>query len=204
MTTTFKELMSRLSEDELMDYLNNSDKYTAEAITEAVDELKRRGKNFTKEELNEIRIKIQTSKEEEEEEEEDDFWNSNTKERNLVTDQNAPLLYSKGAIRGFSGVFSVIFGAVLLSSNITDRSKKLTVIGFGIIFTAITIVIVNYTPAPLYCVLILNTAGGLGLITTFWDKYIGKKTKYRRKPVWKPLIISTIIIIALLLAFLYG
>jgi hypothetical protein len=50
----------------------------------------------------------------------------------------------------------------------------------------------------------LNTVGGLGLVSTFWNKYVGQETVYRAKPIWKALIISIIITIPFLLAIIYG
>ncbi|MBS1598177.1 MAG: hypothetical protein JST75_08125 [Bacteroidetes bacterium] len=196
----FQELMNTMSESELLDYLDNSTKYTPEAMTAAVNELKRRGRKFTDEELIVVKKRIQTS--EEIEKEEDDPWNRTSWKKNVVTDNNASLLYSPGAIQGFSIIFSVFFGAFLLSSNIKDRKKRLIVIGFGIIYTAITITIVKFIPG--YYLLLLNTAGGLGLTTTFWDKYIGKETKYRTRSIWKPLIISIFISAILVITLLHG
>jgi len=193
--------MNGKSEEGLIDYLNNFNKYTPEAITAAVDELKRRGRSFNDEELNEINIKIQNSTNAESEE--DTLFASDSWKKSVVTDTNAPLLYSKGAIRAFSLLFSTIFGAVLLSSNINVTKRKWIVIGFGIIYTIMTIIIVNLIPSNLIWVLFLNNAGGLGLATTFWDKYIGKEIKYRAKPIWKPLLITIIITTPFLLALIY-
>ena len=100
-------------------------------------------------------------------------------------------------------VFTTIFGAVLLSSNISDTKRKWTVIGFGVLYTALTIAIVNVVPINALWVLLLNTAGGLGLTTTFWDKYVGKETKYRAKAIWKPLIISVVITMPFIFALIY-
>lgn len=202
MGTRFKELMSKKSEKELMDYLINFKKYTPDAITAAVDELKGRGKNFTEQELIEIKEKIDASAKSEKEE--DSLWGNDSLKANIVTDPNAPLLYSKGTIRGFCVLFTTIFGAVLLATNIYDTKKKWTVIGFGIAYTGLTIVLANIIPTNTFWVLLLNTVGGLGLTTTFWDKYVGKETKYRAKPIWKPLIISIIITIPFILALIYG
>jgi hypothetical protein len=202
MGTRFKELMSKKSEEELMDYLINFNTYAPDAITAAVDELKGRGRNFTEQELIEIKEKIETSAKSEQEV--DSLWSTDSLKINMVTDTNAPILYSKMAIRGFCVFFSTIFGAVLLSSNIGDTKNKLMVVGFGIIFTAFTIAVANIVPTSIYYVMILNTAGGLALTSTFWEKYVGKETKYRAKPIWKPLIISVIISIPFLLALIYG
>jgi len=203
MTTSLREVMSKKSDEGLMDYLTNFNKYTPDAIKAAVDELKRRGRSFSDEELNDINVNIQARVKAESEEE--TLWTSNQWKKSVVTDQDAPLLYSKGAIAAFSIIFSLIFGAVLLSSNINDKKKKWIVIGIGVTYTLIIVTIVNLAPSNRYWVLLLNTSGAVGLTTTFWDKYIGKETKYRAKPIWKPLIISVVVTAPFLLALiLYG
>jgi hypothetical protein len=202
MAKSLKEVMSGKSEEGLMDYLNNFQKYTPEAIMSASDELKRRGRTFSDEELKEIDLKIENRKKSEEDE--DTLFGSDSWRKRVVKDPNAPLLYSKGAIRAFSLVFSTMFGAVLLSTNIKDNKGKWNVIGFGLIYTAVTIIIMNLAPLNTYYVFMLNTVGGLGLVSTFWNKYVGQETVYRAKPIWKALIISIIITIPFLLAIIYG
>ena len=44
---------------------------------------------------------------------------TNSWTKNIVTDLDAPQFYSPRAIWGFSVFFTVIFGAVLLTSNLT-------------------------------------------------------------------------------------
>jgi hypothetical protein len=203
MGTSFKELMTKKSEAELMEFLINFNRYAPDAIKAAVRELKSRGRNFTELELTEIKEKIETRIKVENEE--DGLWGDDSWKANVVTDPHAPLLYSKGAVRLFSVLFSAIFGAVLLASNIKDTKKKWVVIGFGVAFLTLTLIIVNIMPPnALWAGLLLNTAGGLGLTTTFWDKYVGKEIKYRAKPIWKPLIISIIITIPFVLEIIYG
>jgi hypothetical protein len=202
MGTSFEGLMTKKSEDGLMDYLINFNKYTPDAISAAVHELKRRGKTFTEQELTEIKEKIETRVKAESDN--DNLWGEGSWKANVVTDAGAPLLYSKGAIQGFSIFFSAIFGSVLLSSNLTDTKKKWVVIGFGIACTILTVIIANIIPSNTVLVLALNTGGGLFLTTNFWDKYVGKDTKFRAKPIWKPLIISVIITIPFILALIYG
>lgn len=203
MAKSLSEVMNTKSEEGLADYLDNFQKYTPEAIRTAVDELKRRGRNFSEEELREIDIKIDKSTKAESEED-TLFAPNNAWKQSVVTDLNAPLFYSKGAITAFSLFFTTIFGAVLLSSNINDTKRKSIVIGFGIIYTTVSIIILNLIPRNTFYVLLLNTGGALGLTSTFWDKFVGKETKYRAKPIWKPLVISIIITIPFLLAIIYG
>ena len=202
MARILREVMNGLSDEGLMDYITNFNKYTPEAIRAAVDELKKRGTSFTNQELSEIDSKIQDRTKAEIED--DTLFPSDSWKRNVVTDPNVPSLYSKGAIMGFSVFFSTIFGAVLLSSNINDTKRKWLVIGFGVLYTVLSIFLLNLIPLNTLLTFLLNTAGGLGLTTTFWDKYVGKETKYRSKPIWKPLIISIIITIPFVIALIYG
>src|SRR5258706_12857001 len=102
--------------------------------------------------------------------------------KNVVTDQDAPLFYSPRAIWGFSVCFTVIFGEVLLVINLTDRKAKWTVVGFGIIYTAAAIFILNLLPRVNPGITVgLNAGGALLLTSLFWNKYVGAETKFRTK-----------------------
>ena len=203
MTVSLPELMTAKSEEELLYYLDNYTKYTPEAIITVVAELKKRGRTFTDFEFDDIQIKIKELKEAENDDE-GLFSTSNSWKKDIVTYSDAPLLYSKGAIRFFAILFGVIFGAVLLSINARNIKGKWIIVGFGIVYSTITIVILNLIPQNSFWVLILNMFGGLGLTTTFWDKFVGKGIKYRAKPIWIPLLISLVITIPLLLIIIYN
>lgn len=202
MAKSLGEVMRGKPDEGLNDYINNFGKYTPEAIAAATQELKKRGREFSNQELEDIDLKIQARATAEYEEA--TLWAKDIVDNNIVIDPKAPLLYSKGAIRAFSFVFTVLFGAFLLSDNIIGKKKKLMVIGFGIAYTTMSIILLNIIPSNNFWVLLLNGAGGLGLTTTFWDKYVGKDVKYRSKPIWLPLIISIIISIPILLITIYS
>lgn len=123
--------------------------------------------------------------------------------KNVVTDPDAPLLYSQVAVLIFSTIFTTIFGAILLSLNIKDTKKKLKVIGIGILFTTIAILIGNQDPHSTSFIILTNGIGGYLLVSEFWNKYIGSGTKYRTKPIWIPLIISVVITGLLLIEIIY-
>lgn len=201
MAKSLGEVMRGKSNDGLNDYIHNFGKYTPEAIAAAVDELKKRGEKFSSEELEDIDLKIQARAKAEKEE--PTLWVKDVVDNDLVIDPNA-LLYSKGAIRAFSFIFTTLFGAFLLSDNIVGKKNKLIVIGFGIAYTTISAILLTIVPSNTFWVLALNAAGGLGLTTTFWDKYVGKDVKYRPKPIWLPLIISIILSIPILLITIYS
>ena len=201
MSRYFEELMIKKSEAELMEYINNVGKYTPEALIAVVNELKSRGQNISDEELRMINDKVEKSKKEEEEEKIEK--SSKSLRKNVVTDPDAPLLYSQVAILMFSTIFTTIFGAILLALNIKDTKKKLKVIGIGILFTTFAILISNLVPHPTILITLTNGIGGYLLVSEFWNKYIGSGTKYRTKPIWIPLIISLIITALLLIEMIY-
>ncbi|MFD0998171.1 hypothetical protein ACFQ21_02595 [Ohtaekwangia kribbensis] len=201
MSRSLSEVMKAKSDEGLTDYINNFNKYTPEAILAAVNELRKRGKKFSDQELEDIDRKMHARAKAEYEEQNYLVADALT---NIVEDPNAPLLYSKAAILAFSSVFTVLFGAFLLADNVNGKKKKLIIIGFGIAYFIISIIIINVPSVSKYWLTLLNGSGGLGLITTFWDKYIGKDVKYRAKPIGFPLTISIIISILLLLAIIYS
>src|ERR1035437_5617584 len=201
MSTYFEELMIKRSDAELMEYINNFDKYTPEALIVVVNELKSRGHSISDEELRMINNKIEKCKKNEEEEKIEKA--SKSLRKNVVTDPDAPLLYSQVAVLMFSTLFTTIFGAILLALNIKDTKKKLKVIGIGILFTTFAVLIGNLVPHPTSFITLTNGAGGYLLVSEFWNKYIGSGTKYRTKPVWIPLIISVVITGLLLIEMIY-
>jgi predicted double-glycine peptidase len=114
MELDFEELMTKKSEDGLMEYVTNINRYTPESIVAAVNELKKRGRQLTDEELGTIKVKIQEKLATEKKENE--IWSTNSWKENVVESSNAPQYYSHQAIWGFSTAFTVIFGAVKWST----------------------------------------------------------------------------------------
>lgn len=117
-----------------------------------------------------------------------------------------PFLYSKKAIQGFTIFFSTIFGAVLLMSNFkaTNNLKaRNQVLIFGIGYTILSTVFLNFLPRMFFLTLLFNFVGYAILIEFFWNKTLGKDIEYRKKQIWKPLLISiAILIVFVLLHFL--
>lgn len=202
MRTHFEELMTKKTVEELAEFIDNFDRYSPEALTAAINELKVRGRDFSDEELKSLNERIEKKKEIEEEE--SLFGSSKSMRKNVVTDPNAPLLYSKVSILIFSTIFTVIFGAILLSINVDNKISKLKIIGFGVLFTTLAILIGNLAPQSTLYVCIINGIGGYFLTSEFWNRYLGRETKYRTKPIWIPLVISVIISVLLLIAMIYG
>jgi len=111
-----------------------------------------------------------------------------------TTDVNAPLLYSKGQIFGFSALFTPLAGSILLSNNLkgTEASNKRTeIILFGVFYFVALGILRSYLPIdfPYQPFIILNMLAGGFHTEYYWNKTIGKETKYRKRLVWKPLLI---------------
>jgi hypothetical protein len=117
-------------------------------------------------------------------------------------------IYSKRAILGFSIFFTSIFGGVLLYQNLKDIDRKKEaniVLIFSILFTAISIYIVNIPDKPKTGLTNLcNIAGGLILTEYFFKKNFPNPDNYDKKKVWKPLIISILITIPFVIAMIYS
>ena len=123
---------------------------------------------------------------------------------NIVEDQKAPQLYSRYAIRFFAILFSTLFGGILLGINLSRLGKKteiFIVAGFSFIYSYgvyyIGSLMAERTPA---ITLIMNLIGAVILVEVFWNRYIGKDTKFRRQSVMGVLLIGFGISIILLMA----
>ncbi|SHH22205.1 hypothetical protein SAMN04488109_3233 [Chryseolinea serpens] len=204
MDNQYQALMTSKSDEQLKNYLVNSEKYTEEAVTAAIQELRNRGKEFSEEELSEIKLKLEVIRKKERDEEVQ--TGTSTWKKNVVTDPEAPAFYSQRAIWGFSVFFTVVFGAVLLSSNLRDKGNaRWAVIAFGVLYTGLAIFILSFVKGNSTGLTVgINTAGAWIMNQVFWNKYVGAETKYRAKPIWVPLVISILISVPLLLAVIYS
>jgi len=203
MNEKLKEMMKTFSVDELREYITQADKFTIEAITLAINELKTRGIILSDDETISIEKKFKKKKKEKEVE---DKMYINDETENIVDDTNidAPVFYTQKAIWIFSTVFTVIFGAILLMSNLKDKKSKWIVFSFGVLYTAIAILILSQFPRNTSMTFMVNALGSIILTQLFWNKYIGTDIKYRKKKIWKPLIISIMIMIPFIFAAIYN
>lgn len=119
---------------------------------------------------------------------------------NIVKDENAPLYYSKSVINTFSILLSALFGAILLAINLRKINKKAAwqVVILGFIYIVIVIFILNKMNLGSTWGIIFNGIGAYILNEYFWNKYIGKDTKYRARKPWMPTIIAILMIAAIL------
>lgn len=199
MENSFKTYMASRSEQELDNYLINPHKFTPEAINAAIAELEQRGKVFIESDLETVRAVIKQKLE--------IRANSDQEEvkENFVVNDTIPEYYSNRAVYFFSIFFSVIFGAVLLAINLwSNKTARWNVIGFGILYTAAAVSVMSQFEITSVWSVVINAIGGSILTGFFWNKYLGKAVEYKKKPVWKPVLISVLISIPFAAAMIYS
>ncbi len=76
------------------------------------------------------------------------------------------------------------------------------VLGYSIVYTAISVSILNQFERNTILTLLVSMLGSFALYNYFWKKYIGAETKYQTKPIWIPLIICVAIFSLLLWAII--
>ena len=120
--------------------------------------------------------------------------------------EDLPKLYSKRIILVFSGLFSILFGAVLMLSNLKRLGEKKAfyqVLIFVIIYVSGMVFTLSTIKGGTNFSLPLNLLGGFILTEYFWNGYIGKEIEYEKKSWIKPALISLGISIPAFLALIY-
>ena len=121
--------------------------------------------------------------------------------RNVTEDESAPEYYSQRLIYVFSILFSPLFGAVLLAINLRRARANGVgpVLGFGIIFTALSAFILDgIGDSTGLGSLLFGLIGSVILLNYFWDTYLGD-AKYRARSVKGP-VIAAVILVAIFIA----
>lgn len=116
-----------------------------------------------------------------------------------------PQLYSKRVIMAFSVLFSTIFGAAILMSNmkqLRNTKARLQVLLFGILYSVGQVFTINSMSSTNLSIP-LNILGGMILNEYFWNRYIGKEREYLKKSWLKPAIISGLITVPFLLGLIF-
>ena len=116
-------------------------------------------------------------------------------------------IYSKKSIWGFSLFFAPVFGGFLLRQNLVEDNRKKEgnlMLIISILFTLITFFIVVYfEPENSSLTYLLNMGWGAILSGYFYKKYY-PGNDYKFKKIWKPLIISLLILIPFVLLIIYS
>ncbi|MDB2384962.1 hypothetical protein N9V96_00650 [Polaribacter sp.] len=178
------------SNSELENLLAHKDSYTSEAILASIKILEERGlpvENF--ETLKEQTITLQKK-------EQRKLEASNFQEQKKE-DTDLPELYSKRVILAFSILFSTIFGTVLLFMNMKKANQpngSTLVLVFGISYTLVIAVLSNHFQLSPVFGLLFNFLGATILNEYFWNRFIGKETKFKKRSWAKPALISVVIV----------
>lgn len=199
MEMNFQRLMTKKSDKELEEYLNNIMAYSRDIVEAAIQELKNRGRLFTEVELSTLESKIQ---------ERENSIGKNTItvrdsiEKNIVEDESALALYSRKTVDWTTLIFGIIVGSILMALNFKSVEKKkgiIAVLFFGILYFILEIFIMSFLPDDMASSLTnvvrlgLNGLGAYIMHTLIWNKFIGKDFEYRKKAVWLPILIGIII-----------
>ena len=143
MEMNFQRLMTKKSDKELEEYLNNIMAYSRDIVEAAIQELKNRGRLFTEVELSTFESKIQ---------ERENTIGKNTItvrdsiEKNIVEDESALALYSRKTVDWTTLIFGIIVGSILMALNFKSVEKKkgiIAVLFFGILYFILEIFIMS-------------------------------------------------------------
>jgi hypothetical protein len=118
---------------------------------------------------------------------------------NIVEDPETPKLFSPQAIFGFSIVYTVLAGAVLLAINARLLKARLWILAYGLVGAAIPVGLVYLTPAFSLVYFVVNAVLCFGLVPYLWNKSVGANTKFRVRSVW--FLVLILVILPLLFSF---
>lgn len=124
--------------------------------------------------------------------------NSVLKAEDIVDEQRLPELYSKTIILVFAVLFSTIFAAALLISNLRNLKKNkaaIWVLLFTIGYLIATAVVMQSLKLDLSLTLVANVIGAAILNEYFWNQYIGKDLEFKKKSWMKPALVSVVIVL---------
>ncbi|MDQ3290893.1 MAG: hypothetical protein M3Q05_06335 [Bacteroidota bacterium] len=185
--------MAAKTELELLEYFHNHQKYVPDAVLAAVNELQKRGHSFTEAELATLEPERQAVRQA--------ALEAASRNAEAEEAEELPRLYSPSAILGFSVFFSLLFGGVLLATNIRqigNRRGSWAVIGFSLVFMFIEVVVMYKLQRSSTLTLAFNLVGAFILNYYFWPKYVGVLRPYEAKPIWRALLISILIVLPLI------
>lgn len=124
-----------------------------------------------------------------------------------IEQNEVPQFYSKKAILGFSIFFSSIFGGILLMQNLKEigmKKEAKTVLNTSIILTVLPFLLAWLMEKEVSTyTLLANIIGGLVLSEFYFGLYIPKEQIFESKKIWKPLLISLLITIPILVSVIY-
>ncbi len=179
MPDSFYEIIPTQTDEQVREYIANRKLYSKECVEFAVAQLAKRGNALGEDEVTQIREDLANRDRawEKEPKKRSGFW-----KRNIVTDESAPLLYSRLVVSVFTLFGTTIFGSILLSVNLKKLDKGNEIPGvamFGLLFAILTFYLASVGPRfPIRG--LMNIFGSWILVSAFWNRYVGKDTQYRQ------------------------
>lgn len=208
MDDKFKLIAAARSNEELQERIDNREKYLPETVEASLDELQFRGVEFSDEELKVIAEDMQARRDLAVSKPDSYGLFSDRDKNNFIEDPDAPLLFSRRAIYGFSVFFSVVFGSIMLAINVSKtagKGKAVLVVLFGLVYTVVTILIAETLKLNSGLGVVISLLGAVLIETLFWNRFIGNATLYRKRPIWVPLAIAVVLAAGLIFVIVkYG
>ena len=207
MDLKFEVTASAKSDTELLDTIENRQKYLPETIEASVAELKYRGHAFTDEELKVINEDVAAHRQNANLKGQRGGLFTNNFKKNIIEDPDAPAFYSRRVVYVFAFLFSTLFGSILLAMNIykTDKpARMLWVLLFGVAYTAFEIIVGENMHSGSSPGILFSLVGAVILESFFWNQFIGNATFYRTRPIWVPLIIGVVLFAFIIWAMFYN
>jgi len=197
MESNFNSPLSNKFESELLERIENRQKYMPETVQAAIAELQHRGHVFTEEELDIYNKDIQAKLKNAALEKKAGGIFSTEYNYNIVEDPDAPLLYSRRAVYLFSLFGGALFGSILLAINSRkiEGAKRGTIwiLLFGVVFATLQVIIGENTNSGSSFSIVCGIAAALSIDYFFWRPFIGNATFYRARPIWVPLTILIVL-----------
>ncbi|SDT69656.1 hypothetical protein SAMN05216490_5047 [Mucilaginibacter mallensis] len=210
MDSKFNFLATGRTNEELLERIDNRQKYMPETVDASVAELQFRGHVFSDDELRVIDEDIQAHRNNAAQVDGRlGFFNNNTNNV-IVNDPDAPTMYSRRALYTFTVLCGALFGSILMAMNISKTEKKgnaFWVVLFGIGFTVLQYYIMSNLAkqgSGSSSAIIGGIVAAYILDFIFWKRFIGYATFYRARQIWVPLVIAVVIGALLVLAIIYG
>lgn len=195
-----RNVLSKLSNKELENYLNPENRFVPEAVQMAFEILEERGRIFTEAEKINIQNSIQHKKEIEatKKHEETEDWKDH-----ITTDPSAVKLYSRTLILVSSFFLGTFFGAVLLSLNFLKLKKYIPAVFiflFGTIYLPLQYYVYNFlvenhlVTSSRHSTEILPVIAGPIILIIIWVTIMPKRIVYRSQSYFFPVIFAIIML----------
>jgi hypothetical protein len=142
METDFSFLASSRSNQELIERIDNRQKYMPETVEASLAELQSRGHEFSDEEVKVIREDTQAQRANAAIVSGNLSMFNDEYKNAIVEDPDAPQMYSRRVLYFFTVFFSALFGSIMLSLNARKLGKSTEaayILMFGVVFTLVQV-----------------------------------------------------------------